>query len=476
MKKSIQTLFQKPLKVANIGIELFHHALEDQATPNLQVDWQPIAGGDESLMRKIVELEHDERVIEANQEAVHRLNSAQPIWVDVKPAHEAIGLHKQTLLHAGPPITFAAMSEPMKGAVYAALKYEGLAKNDEEAYTLAASGDIHYVPCHHYQAVGPMTGIISASMPLICVKNETHGNLSYATFNEGAGDVARFGAYSENTVKRLKWIETTLAPQMKKALHVDGPINLKVLIAQAVNMSDELHMRNNASSTLFTKAIIERLVKTSADLDTLHSIVKFLTTNNDQFFLNFAMAAAKASADAAHGIPYASMVTAMARNGVEIGIRISGLHDQWFTAPAAEVAGLYFPGYSKDDANKDIGDSAIMETYGLGGFAMVAGPAIVKILGAGTYQDALNYTLEMYEITLSESRDYTIPNLEFRGTPTGIDITKVVKTGSQPVINTAIASKKAGVGMIGAGVARAPMPMFIEALNTFYQTIKGEQK
>lgn len=476
MKKSIQTLFQKPLKVANIGVELFHHALEDQATPNMQVDWQPVAGGDERLMRLIVELENDERVAQANQQAVQRLNEAQPIWVDVLPAHEAIGLDKRTLLHAGPPISYQAMSDPMKGAIYAVLKYEGLAQNDDEAASLAASGEITYVPCHHYQAVGPMTGVISASMPLICVKNDAHENHAYATFNEGAGDVARFGAYSENTVKRLKWIETVLAPAMKAALLADGPINLKVLIAQAVNMSDELHMRNNASSTLFTKAMIERLVKTSDDLETLHSIVKFLTTNNDQFFLNFAMSAAKASADAAHHIPYASMVTAMARNGVEIGIRISGLGDQWFTAPAADVAGLYFPGYSQDDANKDIGDSAIMETYGLGGFAMVAGPAIVKILGAGTYQDAMNYTLEMYDITLSESRDYTIPNLEFRGTPTGIDITKVVKTGSQPVINTAIASKKAGVGMIGAGVARAPMSMFIEALNLFHKTIKGDKQ
>lgn len=473
--KSIQSLFNKPLKVANIGIELFHDALEDQATPNRHVDWQPMAGGDEALIQKIVAIESDSRVAAANQEAVKRLNEAQPLWVDVVTAKEALKLDKHTLLHAGPPLTFETMSEPMKGAVYAALKYEGLASSDDEAQTLAASGNITYTPCHHYGAVGPMTGIISASMPLICVQNETHKNLSYATFNEGAGDVARFGAYSENTVKRLKWIETVLAPAMKQALLVDGPINLKVLIAQAVNMSDELHMRNNASSTLFTKAIIERLVKTSDDLETLHTIVKFLTTNNDQFFLNFAMAAAKASADAAHNIPHATMVSAMARNGVEIGIRLSGLGDQWFTAPAAEVAGLYFPGYTKDDANKDIGDSAIMETYGLGGFAMVAGPAIVKILGAGTYQDALNYTMEMYEITLSESKDYTIPNLEFRGIPTGIDCIKVVKSGSLPVINTAIASKKAGVGMIGAGVARAPMPMFIEALNTFYTKFKGEE-
>ncbi|MFU8785692.1 MAG: DUF1116 domain-containing protein [Candidatus Izemoplasmataceae bacterium] len=471
--KSLNSLFKSKVKVANIGIEMFHEALNDQATPSCQVDWQPVAGGDQALIEMINFIQSDDRVEKANLEAVNRLKDAQPIWVDVQIASDVLGLDKHTLLHAGPPIKWEAMSEPMKGAVYAALKYEGLAHTDEEAYELAGSGKITFEPCHHRQAVGPMTGIISHSMPLICVKNDKRGNYAYSTFNEGAGDVARFGAFSENTVKRLKWIETVLAPAMKKALTVGDPINLKVLIAQALNMGDELHMRNNASSTIFIKAIIERLVRTSDDLETLTTITKFLTTNNDQFFLNFAMAASKASSDAAHNIPYSTMVTAMARNGVEIGIRVSGLEDLWFTADAAEVDGLYFPGYTKDDANKDIGDSAIMETAGLGGFAMVAGPAIVKILGAGTYQDALNYTSEMYDITLSESRDFTIPNLEFRGTPTGIDIVKVVETGSCPVINTAIASKKAGVGMIGAGVARAPMPMFKEALVTMNKTIKG---
>lgn len=411
----------------------------------------------------------------ANQLAVNKLKNAQPFWVDVKSAHEAIGLDKLTFLHSGPPITWDQMCGPMKGAVIAAVKYENLASNDDEAFELASSGKITFEPCHHYCCVGPMTGITSYSMPLIVVLNQENGNLAYSTFNEGAGDVLRFGAYGENTIKRLKWIEEILAPAMRRVVHKADGINLKVIIAQALNMGDELHMRNGASTSIFIKSIMSYLVETSENHKDLIDISKFLTSNNDQFFLNFAMAATKASADAAHNIEYSTMVTAIARNGVDIGIKVSGLGDRWFTAPAADVEGLYFSGYTKDDANKDIGDSAIMETGGVGGFAIAAGAAIVRFLGAGTYQDALNYTRDMYEICLSESDSYTIPNLDFRGSPTGIDIVKVIETGILPVINTAIASKEAGVGMIGAGISKAPISLFTQALIAYSEKYNIEK-
>lgn len=405
-----------------------------------------------------------EIVKEANDKAVAKLKNAMPFWVDVKSAHEALGLDKHTLLHAGPPIAWEDMCGPMKGAIIATLKYEGLAANDDEALALAGSGEIKFEPCHHYHAVGPMTGITSYSMPLICVENKENGNFAYSTFNEGAGDVIRFGAYGENTVKRLKWIESTFAPVMKAFVQKAEGVNLKAVIAQSLNMGDELHMRNAASTNLFVKTIIAGLTDVCDDLSVLRECIAFMTSNNDQFFLNFAMASCKSAADAAHGIPCSTLVTAMARNGVNIGIRVSGLDDQWFVAPAAEVEGLYFSGFTAEDANKDIGDSAIMETGGVGGFAIAAAPAIVRFLGAGTYRDALNFTNDMYEIAYSESEQYTIPNLDYRGTPIGIDISKIVSTGICPIINTAIVSKEAGVGMIGAGISRAPMLMFENAL------------
>lgn len=413
-----------------------------------------------------------EKIEQANELALTKMNQAQPIWTDIKQAYEVFeNFDKYTLLHAGPPITWEKMSGPMRGAVIASLLYEELAETEEEAIQLVEEEKITFEPCHHFHAVGPMTGVTSYSMPLYVVENKAEGNKAYSTINEGAGDVIRFGAYSENTVKRLKWIEEILAPALKKLVNRMGGMNLTIPISQAVHMGDELHMRNGASTAVFLKAIMPHLVEVVENHQDLKDITKFLTTNNDQFFLNLAMCASKVTADAGHGIEHSTIVTAMARNGVEIGIRVSGLGDRWFTGPAAEIKGLYFSGYTEEDANRDIGDSAIMETAGLGGFAMAAAPAIVQILGAGTYEDALEYTNDMYEICYSENVHYTIPNMDFRGTPTGIDLRKVVETGITPVINTAIASKEAGVGMIGAGVAIAPLEMFEKALIAYAEKV-----
>jgi len=412
------------------------------------------------------------KIDSANATALQRMLDSQPVWVDVQAAHEVIpGMDKYQIFHAGPPVSWEEMCQPMQGAVAAALKYEGLAASTEEAFALAGSGRIRFSPCHEARAVGPMTGIISYSMPLLVVENKTFGNLAFSTINEGAGDVLRFGAYSDGAVNRLKWMEQVLAPALKAAVIKLGGLSLKVIMAQALQMGDELHMRNQASSALFIKTMAEPLAAVVDDSKRLREIMAFLTQNNDQFFLNFAMAAQKATADAAHGIQYSTLVTAIARNGVNVGIRVSGLGDRWFTAPAPPVDGLYFAGFSAADANPDIGDSAIMETCGLGGMAMAAAPAVVRFLGAGTYRDALRYTSDMYEITAGENPHFAMPNLDFRGTPMGIDIRKVIETGITPVINTAIASNKAGVGMIGAGVARAPLAMFEEALLAFAEKL-----
>ena len=460
-------LFSKKIKVVNIGIKTFHQTLLDQQATTVNVDWRPIANGNLSLITKIERLMSNPNVSQANELAVKKINNAVPVWVDVKPASEAIKLDKYTLLHSGPPISFEQMCVPMKGAVIAALRYEGLINQAHEVEALVKTGKLKFKPCHELGCVGPMTGIISSSMPLICVKNTTDRNFAYSTFNEGAGEVARFGASSDKTVTHLKWIEQVLAPALKKVVVNTQGINLKNIIAQALNMGDELHMRNNASSTIFFKTVMPLLVQTNINNQDLEKIAKFLTTNNDQFFLNFAMAAMKVSADAAHHIKDSTIVTAMARNGVNFGIKVSGLGNQWFVAPAPVVAGLYFPGFSGEDANPDIGDSAIMETGGLGGFAVAAGISVLKLLGNASFNDALNITNQMFEIVNGESKNYFIPNLDFKGVPLGIDILKVVATGITPIINTAIASKKAGGGMIGAGMSQVPIELFINALNQF---------
>jgi hypothetical protein len=351
----------------------------------------------------------------------------------------------------------------MKGAILGALIYEDLAKTEEEAESLAASGKIEFNPCHEHQAVGPMAGIISPSMPVFVVKNETYENLSYTTMNEGLGKVLRFGAYGPEVITRLHWMADTLYPALKNAIKSLGKIDIKNIIAQALHMGDEAHNRNRAVTSLFIRAITPSLVRTGTDKETTAKVIEFIN-GNDHFCLNLAMAASKATLDAARNISHSSIVIAMCRNGTDFGIQVSGTKNEWFTGAANIPDALFFPGFSKEDANPDLGDSAITEPSGLGAFAIAASPAIVQFIG-GTVSDAVNYTKQMYEITASENNVFQIPYLEFRGTPTGIDIRKVVEKNILPLIDTGVAHKKPGIGQVGAGIVRASADPFIKAIS-----------
>ena len=408
---------------------------------------------------------NDPGVEAANRLAFERFLSAQPNLVGVQQARQAIpNLGERTLLHAGPPIEWSRMCGPMQGAVVGAILYEGWAEDKDAAHGLAASGEISFAPCHHFGAVGPMSGIISPSMPVWIVKNQDRGNLSFSNLNEGLGKVLRFGANDTSVLERLKWMEAVLGPLMDAALQQLGGVELRPFIAQALHMGDECHNRNAAASSLLFKKLTPALLKTGCPPGDIASVLEFIA-GNDHFFLNISMACCKAMLDAAHGVEHSTLVTAMARNGVEFGIRVSGTGDAWFTAPAPMVDGLFFPGYSQADAAPDLGDSAITETAGIGGFAMGAAPAIVQFVG-GTPQDAIAYTREMYHITAGVNGGFTLPPLGFEPSPAGIDVRKVVDTGIAPVINTGIAHKDAGIGQVGAGITRAPLECFAQAISS----------
>lgn len=415
-----------------------------------------------------------ERIEKANAEAVERLLSAQPKLMGIGIAGDVIpDMNKKTILHAGPPVTWEKMSGPLKGAIIGGLIYEGLAANEEDAEKLAQSGEIRFDSCHHHDAVGPMAGVVTARMPVWIIKNETYGNMAYCTLNEGLGKVLRYGAYSPDVIERLRWMENVLAPILKDAMEFCGPIDLKAMVAQVVQMGDEGHNRNKAGTSLFIREIAPYVIMTKYPDQDKIDVMKFMHSN-DHFFLNMTMPAAKCSLDPAGGIPYSTMVYTMSRNGTEFGIRVSGLGDQWFNAPAEVIDGLFFPGFTLEDANPDIGDSVITETSGIGGFAMATAPAIVQFVG-GTPQDAVNFTTSMYEITLAESRAYKMPSMNFRGTPTGIDIRKVIETQILPIINTGIAHKNAGVGQVGAGLVRPPMKCFEDALEAFVAKVEKDE-
>ncbi len=466
---SLQKLFSAPLQVVNVGIESFKDTCEKYSPPAIQVDWRPpvdVAPGSEAVLAK-----HKAKIEKANRKVLDIILAGTPKLVGLDIARHVIpGMTEDTILHAGPPITWDRMCGPMRGGVMAGLVYEGRAASIEEAEQLASSGKIQYAPCHEHSAVGPMAGIVTPSMPVMIIHNEKFGNFAYCTLNEGLGKVLRYGAFGEEVTKRLKWMEHTLYPVLKAALAHSGPIDLKNLIAQALHMGDEVHNRNRAGTSLFYRAIAPAIVATCANKDDAVAVLNFIN-GNDHFFLNLSMPACKATLDAARNVKGSSIAVVMARNGTDFGVQLAGTGDLWFTAPAEVPDALYFAGFTKADANPDIGDSAITETGGLGGFAIAAAPAIVQFVG-GSASDAVRYTHQMYEITAGESRMYQIPALDFRGTPTGIDVRKVVEKNLVPVIDTGVAHKQAGVGQVGAGIVSAPMGPFAKAYDALAKILK----
>ena len=469
---SANTLFKESLTVVNVGLKGFADAVVAAGGQCVAVEWQPPAQGDREGAWALAEVLNHPAIEAANAVAFARFLDAQPVLTGVAVARDVLpgmaGGHR-LIVHAGPPIAWPAMCGPMRGAVLGAVVLEGWADSVAAAERLLAEGGVDLAPCHHQGAVGPMAGIISPSMPVFVVENRAAGNRAYCNFNEGLGKVLRFGANGPAVIARLRMMAGVVAPTLRAVLARTGAIELKPLMAQALNMGDEVHNRNAAATALFIKRIAPALIEADVVRADAAATLGFIA-GNDHFFLNLSMAACKAMCDAAAGVAGSSMVTAMARNGVTFGVRLSGTGDTWFEAPANPVDGLYFPGYSIADAAADLGDSAITETAGVGGFAMAAAPAIVKFVG-GTSADAIHHSLRMRAITLGTNPSFTLPALDFAATAAGIDARKVVDCGVLPIINSGIAHRDAGVGQIGAGVTTAPMACFAAAVKALARSV-----
>lgn len=463
------SLFNQPLNVINVGIAMFSDDLKKQNVPVTQLDWTPPGLGNLAVVKALDAIDAPglaEKVHAANKLAVERIIQSQPVLVGYDQAINVVpGMTRNTILHAGPPISWEKMCGAMKGAVTGALVFEGLASNLEDAAQLAASGEIIFSPCHEHDCVGSMAGVTSASMFMHIVENKTYGNRAYTNLSEQMAKILRMGANDQSVIDRLIWMRDVLGPMLRDAMKLAGEIDLRLMLAQALHMGDECHNRNNAGTTLLIQALTPWIIQTNFTVAQQKEVFDFVASS-DYFSGPTWMAMCKAAMDAAHGIEYSTVVTTMARNGVEFGLRVSGLPGQWFTGPAQQVIGPMFAGYKPIDSGLDIGDSAITETYGIGGFAMATAPAIVALVG-GTVDEAIDFSRQMREITLGENPNVTIPLLSFMGIPTAIDITRVGNSGILPVINTAIAHKDAGIGMIGAGIVHPPFECFEKALLAF---------
>lgn len=407
------------------------------------------------------------KIKEANEKAGKCLNEAEPYLIGTETAIEVIPrMEEKMLLHAAPFINWENMCKPQKGAAIGAAIFEGWAKTPDDAIKLFENEKVKFEPAHNHQTVAGGGMMISPSMKVFVIENRKHGNKSFGHMKEETFAALRYGLFTEEVIEKLRITRDVVMPILGKGIKQAGGINLTKIINQSLHMGDEGHNRCIAAGLLIYKEIMPQLFRAGVMYKDIEAIVK-LFEHDTTWFVYPEMAFCKNILDAAHGIEYSTLVTAMSRNGTYFGIRVSGLGNEWFTAPAPEVKGFFFPGYSQKDANRDMGDSSITETAGLGGVAMAASPALVRFGHAvgmgGTFQDAIEITESAYEITINESDRLQIPTLDFRGTPTGIDVLKVIEKGILPVINTSISHKNWGIGQIGAGRSTPPFECFKKA-------------
>lgn len=469
VSQQLRVLLSEKPRIINIGLKSFAEVVKEFGCEVVQYDWMPPAGGKVELIKTLNFLRNYDGIDEANQRVIAKVVASQPVLKDNVRAKEVIPelCEGKVILHAGPPIAYENMPDPVQGSCVGAVLFEEWAQTEEEARKLLESGEVKFIPCHHVNAVGPMGGITSPNMPVFVVENETDGNKAYCTMNEGIGKVLRFGAYSEEVVNRLRWMRDVLGPTLGRVLRdMENGLALNPLIAKAVAMGDEFHQRNIAASLAFLKEVAPAITALDMNEKDKYDVIKFLS-DTDQFFLNIMMATAKAVMDGARTIQKGTIVTAMCRNGYEFGIRIAGMGDTWFTGPVNTPQGLYFTGYDGEDACPDMGDSAITETFGVGGMAMIAAPAVTRFVGAGGYEDALRTSNEMAEITIDHNPNFIVPTWNFQGICLGIDARLVVEKGITPVINTGIAHKIAGYGQIGAGTVHPPIECFEKAITAY---------
>ncbi|WP_222268096.1 DUF1116 domain-containing protein [Modestobacter marinus] len=453
-------LLSAPPAIVAAGVEVFSTALRAQGADVTDVDWRPPGFGRPA---DLAQLALDPRRATANRTAVERVLAAGSVLVDVRPAREVLDVDERTLLHSGPPLTWEAASGPMRGALIGACLFEGWAATVEEAQRVLAAGEVALDPCHHHRAVGPMAGVTSPSMWTWCLEDPVSGGRAYCNLNEGLGKVLRMGAFNEEVLTRLAWMRDVLGPLLSKAVRSrPEPLDVKAVLAQMLQMGDEGHNRNRAGSLMTLRDLAPAIVAVDAPSADVADALRFIG-GNEHFYLNLGMPTAKLAMDAARDVPGSTLVTVMSRNGTEFGIQTAGTGDRWFTAPANTPVGLFLGDFGPEDANPDIGDSSIMETYGVGGFSMAAAPAIVRFVG-GTVPDALATTERMYQLTLAENPAMQIPVLGFRGAPTGIDVLAVARTGWLPQINTGMAGRVAGTGQVGAGLVQPPQECFEQAL------------
>ncbi len=402
----------------------------------------------------------------ANHMAFSRMVEANPILLDVRPAINVLpGLSRDTILTSGPPIGWAGYTGGQRDAIIGGAQFEGLAKDRTDAIAKLDRGEIKVAGCHDYGCVGSLAGIYTASMPVFVVENNAAGNIAFCNMYEGSNPRRlNYGVYDEGVHERLLFVQNEVVPVIADAVRHAGGVPLKPIMKRALTMGDELHSRNAAAALIFLRELVPSfLALASSGAERITRAVKAVT-DDQYFFLRLSMAAAKATADAARNIERSSVVTAMVFNCKGFAIRVSGLGDTWFNGPYPSVQAKLFEGHNEDEITWMGGESIITETIGLGGFAQAGAPALQNYQG-GSYEPMIARNKELYQIVVGENPSLLIPAFGFRGTPTGIDIFKVLETKVLPTMDIGIAGRDGG--QIGAGIVRAPIACFEAAAEAY---------
>ncbi|MGH2770334.1 MAG: DUF1116 domain-containing protein [Actinomycetota bacterium] len=452
------------VRAVNVGLPVFGEALRAQGAEAVDVDWRIPAGGDPDLVAALSRLYGPAAlgIERANAEVIRRLDEGVPLLVGVAAALDAVpGMEERTVLHPGPPLPWERLCDPLARSVKATVLAEGWAFTPEEAGSLVARGGVRLEPANHHGAVLPMATALGPSAPVWVVEHSRGNNRAYSGINQGPGAAAWFGMDAPEAVRLLTWLREVALPVFRATLASSGPVDLWALAAQGLQMGDDVHMRCQASTNLLIRHLLPHLVAVNPPGSP--AVARFLSRNH-LFFLNLAMAGAKAVTDWAGEVSGSSVVVSMSRNGTTFGIRLAGMADRWFVSAAPDVGdALFYPGFGSGDAAPDIGDSAVLELVGLGGAATAASPMVASFLG-GTMVAAVEGTEGMDRMCVARSTRFKIPYLDLRGAPVGVDVRKAVELQVTPNINTGILHASSGRGQIGAGVARAPAECFRQAL------------
>jgi hypothetical protein len=452
------------VRVVNLGLQRFADAVMAQGAQAIDVDWRIPAGGRDASVAALARLYGPaaERIDRANSEVVHRLDEGAPVLRSIGSAGEEVpGMGDRTILHCGPALPWTDVCDPLRRSIRAAVMAEGWASSPRQAEELVAGGDVSLASANRHATSLPMASAIGPSAPVLVVENPQSGDLAYSGINQGPGETPWFGVESPAAVERLVFLRDAVAPVLAAVIRSSPPVEIFSVVAQAIQMGDDAHMRTQAATNILIRHWLPALAE--VDHPARGDVARFLSSDH-LFFLNLAMAAARALTEWAARVEGSSVVVGMARNGTTFGIRLSGGEDRWFIAPAPPVEdALYHPGYGPEVAAPDIGDSAVLELIGLGGAAAAASPAVAAFVG-GSMDDAVDRTEAVARICIGRSSRFKLPVLGFRGSPLGVDVRKVVELQVTPAINTGILHATDGLGQVGAGVARAPVACFEEAL------------